>query len=337
MKRRVLVIHNQPMLGPEHPEYASEVEAVETAQHITAVLQDNQYECRVLGIGRDLRPLLEHLHQFHPQVVFNLFEGFAHQGGTEAVVAGVLEWFGIPYTGSPAWTLTVCRDKPVAKAIMRGSGIPTPTFCTVSNSPCPSWESGWPVIVKPGSEDASVGIGHESVVTNQPDLDRRVAFILERYGPPVLVEQYISGRELNVAVVADPEPRLLPASEILFRSAKPGAWPIVTYEAKWHPDSEDDRATVPQCPAELDAALAAKLESAALRAFALFGCRQYARCDFRVDQSGQPFLLEVNPNPDIHPSAGFANALRAAGIPYEHFIVHLVEQLVKQDGQGNAR
>lgn len=327
MKPRILVIHNQPLLPPEHPEYASEAEAVETARHIANLLSHCNFECGLYAVGLDLREFLDHLEQCRPDVVFNLFEGFAHRGGTEAVVAGLLEWHGIPFTGSPSWALALCRDKPRAKALMLGSGISTPPFLSVHALPCPRWPHGWPAIVKPGLEDASVGISHANVVSDQPALAERVAMLLERYGPPVLVEEYVAGREINVAIVADPSPRFLPPSEIIFRPRRSESWPIVTYEAKWHPDSEDDRATRPQCPADVDSELAARLEALALRAFEVFGCRQYARCDFRVDSQGQPFLLEVNPNPDIHPSAGFANALHAANIPYEDFLRRLVTSL----------
>lgn len=324
---RVLVIHNEPVLPPDHPEYASEVEAVETAEHVADVLRTAQLDSECLGIDRDLRSLVHRLQEDPPDVVFNLFEGFAHRGETEAVLVGLLEWFEIAFTGSPSWTLSLCRDKPRAKAMMVGFGIPTPPFMTVETLPCPEWSHGWPAIVKPGTQDASVGISHASVVSDDSALAARVAMLLDRYGPPVLVEQYVEGRELNVAVLADPVPRVLPVSEIIFQPRKEGLWPIVTYEAKWQAESEDDLATRPRCPAELDADLAARLESLALRAFERFGCRQYARCDFRVSRTGQPLLLEVNPNPDIHPSAGFANALRAAGIPYEQFVARLVTSL----------
>ncbi len=324
---RVVVIHNEPVLPPDHPEYASEAEAVETAEHITRTLRTSGLESECLGIGRDLRRFVHRLQEEPPDVVFNLFEGFAHQGESEAVVAGLLEWFAIPFTGSPSLTLSLCRDKPRAKAMMVGFGIPTPPFLTVEKLPCPGWTHGWPAIVKPGTQDASVGISHANVVSDDTALAARVAMLLDRYGPPVLVEQYIEGREFNVAVLADPVPRVLPVSEILFQPRNENFWQIVTYEAKWHAESADDLATRPQCPAEVDADLAARLESVALQAFERFGCRQYARCDFRVTRTGQPLLLEVNPNPDIHPLAGFANALRAARIPYERFVTQLVTSL----------
>src|SRR5439155_15792176 len=117
----------------------------------------------------------------------------------------------------------------------------------------------WPVIVKPALQDASVGLDQGSVVINQEQLAQRVFYLLERFGPPVLVEEFIGGREFNVGLVEVPELTVLPISEILFVGAKPGVWPIVTYDAKWKPETEDYLATPPRYPAKVSARLAKRL------------------------------------------------------------------------------
>jgi D-alanine-D-alanine ligase len=335
VQAEVLVLYNLPTLPASHAEYASEAETVETAQCVAAALQGRGWTCELLGLDRDLMPLLDRLARRRPRVVFNLFEGFADAGESEAVVAGLLEYLGIPHTGSPAATLAWCRDKLRAKLLLLGAGLATPPFLAVDRLPCPAWPYAWPAIVKPALQDASVGIDHSSVVSTPEALEKKAADLLRRYGPPVLVEQFITGREINVAIVADPQPEVLPLSEILFQP-RAGKWPLVSYEAKWKPGSEDDLATRPQVPAQVAPELASQLAAAAIRAFRLFGCRQYARCDFRVDDSGVPFLLEVNPNPDLHPAAGFANSLRAAGRSYEQFLSRLVELLVAEPDAEDA-
>jgi D-alanine-D-alanine ligase len=148
----------------------------------------------------------------------------------------------------------------------------------------------------------------------------------------VLIEQFIRGRELNVALVETPELRALPISEILFLEQDPSVWPIVTYDAKWKPESRDFQATPPRYPAEVAPALAAQLETIARQAFHLFGCRDYARFDFRVAEDGQPYLLEVNPNPDFNLEAGLAAGLRSAGISHERFTVQLVQNALRRVG-----
>jgi D-alanine-D-alanine ligase len=183
----------------------------------------------------------------------------------------------------------------------------------------------WPVIVKPAAQDASVGLDQGSVVATQHDLDERVAVLLDAYGPPVLVEQFIRGREINVALIEAPDLRVLPPSEILFTSTDPDYWPIVTYDAKWKPGSRDYEATPPRYPAEVTPRLRDKLAALSKEAFRLLGCRDYARVDFRVRPGGRPYILEVNPNPDFSPTAGLAGGLASAGLTHAGFAAALVQ------------
>jgi D-alanine-D-alanine ligase len=152
-----------------------------------------------------------------------------------------------------------------------------------------------------------------------------VSYLLKHYGPPVLVEEYIDGRELNATLVEIPQLRVLPISEVLFVKQGPGYWPIVTYDAKWKPGSTDYEATPPRYPAEVTPRLASRLSSLSRKAFRLLGCRDYARVDFRVTPSGKPYILEINPNPDYSPTAGLTGALQTVGISHAQFTVQLVE------------
>jgi D-alanine-D-alanine ligase len=326
--KHILVLYNLPVLAPDHPDAVAESETIDTARIVAEALAHAGYRVSRLGLGADPSPLLDFVKGNRPDAVFNLFEGLATQSGTEPVVAGLLEWLGLPFTGSPQTTLLLCRDKTRAKLLMQGAGIPTPAFLSVTRLPMPAWPNAWPVIVKPGTEDASVGLDQNSVVGTQQKLAERVALLLQRYGPPILVEEYIDGREFNLAVLADPEPRVLPIAEIVFDKTDPSCWPIVTYDAKWKPESRDFIATPPKCPANVEPVLAESLSRLALRAFELFGCRQHVRLDFRVNHRGEPFLLEVNPNPDIHPTAGLALAESAAGLAHHQLVAKLVTSLL---------
>ncbi|MGL4423401.1 MAG: ATP-grasp domain-containing protein, partial [Gemmataceae bacterium] len=251
----------------------------------------------------------------------------------EAFVSGILELLRIPFTGSTTQPLILARSKPLTKALLAGSGVPTARFRSIDQLPVPALDLSWPLIVKPAKEDASVGIEQASVVMNQTELEARVATIGERYGWPVLVEQFITGREFNVAVWDRGDgPRTLPFSEILFipdGGATP-LWPLVTFDAKWHPNSRDFQATPAKNPADVTPELAALVTAIAIQAFELVGCRDYARVDFRVDDAGQPYVLEVNPNPCISPLAGLAAALETAKIPYAEFILSLLRAALKR-------
>jgi D-alanine-D-alanine ligase len=332
---RVVILYNEPVLPADHPDVESEREIVYTVEEVAKHLVQAQFPVHKLGINTDAQPLLDGLREIKPDVVFNLFEGTGDHGHTEAYVAGLLEWSGIPYTGCPAQALCLARDKARTKYLLQGAGLPTAPFFVVEDLPVRPCTLSWPVIVKPAHQDASVGIDQGSVVTNQDQLTQRVARLLEAYGPPVLVEEFIRGRELGIALIEYPDLKPLPISEILFVEDDPAFWPIITYDAKWSPGSRDYEATPPRYPATVSPGLARRLETIGRQAFRLLGCRDYARIDFRVKPSGKPYVLEVNPNPDFSPSAGFSGGLNSAGITHAQFTVDLVWAAWKRGVQGS--
>jgi D-alanine-D-alanine ligase len=321
---QVVILYNEPVLPVHHPDAVSEHEILETVEIVGKTLSDAGFEVARLGVDHKPHVLVEGLCSLQPDVVFNLFEGLADKGGTEALVAGVLEWLDIPFTGSPFHTLCLARSKHLTKHLLQGAGLPTPEFCVVEDVPVPACPIPWPVIVKPAQQDASVGLDQGSVVTDQEHLEERVAYLLKTYGPPVLVERFIRGRELNVGLIEVPDLRILPVSEVLFVDKDPSYWPIVTYDAKWKPGSRDYEATPPRYPADVTPHLARRLGELARKAFRLLGCRDYARVDFRVRPTGKPYILEVNPNPDFNPTAGLAGGLGSAGLTHAQFTVDLV-------------
>ena len=187
-------------------------------------------------------------------------------------------------------------------------------------------------IVKPAQADASEGIDSASIVSTRADLEAAVGRV-HGMGQAALVEEYIDGRELNVSVlVRDGAAQVLPLAEIDFSAFPPGKPRIVDYAAKWKSDSFEYRNTPRVIPAPLDEATADKVRELALAAFAVLGCQDYARVDFRLDADGMPWILEVNANPDITPDVGFAAALAAAGIAYEDFVAGVVASAAARAG-----
>jgi D-alanine-D-alanine ligase len=325
---RVLILYNEPVLPGDHPDADSEHEILFTVEHVEKALLEAGHEVRRLSVGRDPAELVTALRRKRPDVVFNLFEGLADQSDTEAHAAGILEWYGVPYTGSPYLALALARNKGLTKHLLQGAGLPTPAFQVIDELPVPDCRLGWPVIVKPATQDASVGLDQGSVVTDQASLEARVALLLENYGPPVLVEQFIRGREFNVGLIEAWELQVLPPSEILFTDPDPGYWPIVTYDGKWKPGTRDYDSTPPRYPADVRPRLRQRLERVAMQAFRLMGCRDYARVDFRVGPTGRPYILEVNPNPDFSPLAGLSGGLQSAGWTTARFAAHLVQAAI---------
>jgi D-alanine-D-alanine ligase len=197
----------------------------------------------------------------------------------------------------------------------------------------------YPVIVKPANEDASLGVDFEAVVNNLADLRRRVAWVVQTYHQPALVEEYIDGRELNVAVLGDQFPVALPISEILFDTMPEHLPKICTYSAKWLAGSTEDHWTNARCPAALDDETTRRIQNIATAAFRALGCRDYARVDMRLSKDNQPYILEVNPNPDISPDAGLARSAAASGRDYTQLIGEVIslalQRGVAHDHNGN--
>jgi len=199
------------------------------------------------------------------------------------------------------------------------------------------FDLAFPVIVKPTREDGSVGIDAASVVHDERALRERVAERTARHAQPVLVERFVEGRELNVALFGFPNARVLPLQEIDFGELPAGAPRIVTYDAKWRSGSADDRGTRPVILPSLPSAVAARVRRVAALAFAAVGVRDYGRVDVRLDASGAPFVVDVNPNCDLSPDAGLSRAASAVGMDHTALVRLLVRYAMKRRATAAAR
>lgn len=289
------------------------------------------YHVIMLPLRQSFLGFLRRVKTSQIDVIVNLCEGFNNLPKLEANVAGLLELTGVPFTGNSSHTLAVCLDKFRTKAILSAFGLTTTKGGLVEEVDHIPGLS-FPMIVKPNSEDASLGIYNNSIVYDDENLKTQVNRIVTAYKQPSLVEEYIEGREFNVAVMDVGHPHALPVSEIDF-SAIPAEQPhICGYEAKWFTDHELYRSTVPICPAQIDDTLRANLQNLAIEAFKALKCRHYARVDFRMNSMGKIFILEVNPNPDISLVAGYARALKATGIKYRDFWHKVIKDTLNSKG-----
>lgn len=341
----VTILYNTPALPPDHADYASEAGVLESVEAAERALQAAGHQTRRLGTGDSPAALIAELTTAPVDVVVNFCEGFAGAPGAEPYVTGLLDLLRIPYTGCGPECLALVRHKARTKWLLRGAGLPTADFVVlgyderalglpVGQPPAnlsiiEDMLAKGPVIVKPAAEDASLGLSVDSVVRDLPALERQVELVRTRYGE-TLVEQFIKGREFNVGIIAVPHLQPLPLAEIEFQADPKMPWNIVTYDAKWSADSSADRATPVRCPADVEPALADRISAFALGAFRLTGCRDYARVDVRVNAAGDVFILEVNGNPDLGPTAGLARAIRAGGMTYDEFILRLVETAARR-------
>lgn len=253
-------------------------------------------------------------------VVVNLCEGVGAVSRAESLVASTLELAGIPYTGVRPEVMVTCLRKPMANALLGAKGLPVPRWVQPAGNRVPT-DFPLPAIVKPATEDASVGIDQASVVTSRRVLTQRVAQMSEQFDE-IIVQQYIGGRELAVGFVGD---QALPISEIDFTAMPNGAWPILCFDAKWTAGSPQDAGSQPVCPAPVPKSLQDRLVTLARDAWRAVGGSGYGRVDFRVDDQGEPWILEVNPNPDLSEDAGLARMARAAGWSYEDLVLRIVD------------
>lgn len=257
-------------------------------------------------------------------LVYNLCEGIHGVAQWEDHVAAALEMAGVPFTGTGSWTMATCRRKPVANAILATAGLPVPRWL-VATGRVPD-DFPLPAIVKPAAEDASAGLDRASVCTDRKQLRQKLAAATEQFDE-VLVQQYIAGREFNVGFVGD---RTLPVAEIDFTGMPEGSWPILTYAAKWHAGSAEDLGSVPVCPAQISQRLADRLTRIAEAAWRTMQGKGYGRVDLRVDEQGHPWILEVNPNPDLTDSAGLSRMGRAVGWEYPELVRRIAEVALRE-------
>jgi len=337
---RVLIAYNQPVLPPDHPDAASELDVLETVAEVEKILPAEEFEVARLGYARHPRDLLRKLRAWKPEVVFNLFEGEADRTETEAANAALLEWLGAPFTGSGSAAIALGRDKVRTKFLFQGAGLPTAPFRVIDRPPAGHWPHGWPAIVKPACQDCSVGIDQEAVVTNRSELDARVATVFERLGGPVLVEQFIPGREFHIHVIDDStaspaEPlRVLPPTEIRFELTRDdGYWPIYTYEGKWNEASMEFKRTPLVTGVDLPGPLWDRVVEVSRSAYSLVGLRDYGRVDLRITPEGEPYLLEVNPNPYLN-SIALVDGLKGIGRGFGEFIQGIVRNALGRGGGG---
>lgn len=303
----------------------SESEFFTHLNKIESILKNHFGNVKQLAIGNDFYKNIDAIENFAPNAIFNFVESVEGKAEYEVFVAGMFDILGIQYTGNTGLTLANCLDKNRAKRILSSHNIITPQHLIIdseTNMNSIGDKLDFPFILKLNKEDASIGISEHSVVYSLTEFKERVTFLLENYKQSVIAEKYIDGREFNISILNE---NVLPISEINFEGL-PGELPkIVTYEAKWLPDTVYYEHTTPVCPALIDDNLKDLLTDVGYSAFYAMDCRDYARVDIRLDSNNIPYVIEVNPNPDISVDSGFVRAANAARITYENLILDIAD------------
>lgn len=315
-------------------DFYAECDDLDTVEAVKDALEKRHGSVVMIEADEDA---YERLKKERPGIVFNMAEGVWGES-RESQMPAIMEMLRIPYTGSSPLTLALCLNKARTKEILSYYDIPTPRFI-VARDPSLDIERylRFPMIVKPLLEGSSKGIYNDSLVHDSKSLRSKTASVIEGYRQPALVEEYLGGREFTVALIGNGGGlRTLPIVEINYSTLPEGVNHIYSYEAKWVLDTPDAPLDIFVCPAELTGRLKTSIESVAKDAFRALDVKDWCRIDVRLDSTGTPHVLELNPLPGIlmDPKCNscFPKAARASGISYDELINSVLDTACKRYG-----
>jgi D-alanine-D-alanine ligase len=323
--KKALIVYDRVVEEGSDPDQR---DALIQAGAVARELRKSGMEPREFSFSLDVAAFMKSIRAEAPEFVFNLVESVEGHGRLIHFAPALLDVLGIPYTGSKADSLYVTSNKRLAKRWLEAAGIPTPVSFSEADLGKSRFMLRGRYIVKSVWEHASIGLGEDSVVT--PENSHILLKELERRRDSLrgegFAEEYIEGREFNLSLLASVDgPEVLPPAEMRFEKYPPGKLKMVDYRAKWDEDSFESRHTE-RCfsfsPSE--GPLLQQLKDLAKRCWHLFDLRGYARVDFRVDEAGLPWVLEINANPCISPDAGFIAAAGEAGLTYRQVMARIL-------------
>jgi D-alanine-D-alanine ligase len=328
MMKKVVILHSD--VAPDAAE--DELDCLQQADTIAQALRILNYEPSLLPFGLDLNKTIIKLKSLKPLAVFNIVETLASKGSLIYFAPAILDSLRIPYTGCGTQAVFQTSNKLLAKKIMRNADISTPDWIEQDSFGSQN-DNAKTYLIKSSWEHASIGLDEDSLIsyTSNAKILREMNRLKEKLGGSCYAEAYIDGREFNIALISGKKGvKVLPIAEMLFMDYAPDKLKIVDYKAKWDANSFEYNNTIRNFDfPEKDANLISNLREIALRCWNLFSLRGYARIDFRVDNNGMPWVLEINSNPCLSPDAGFAAALKQAKIKYHEAIGFIIDNAMK--------
>lgn len=318
---KITVLHSKDALEPPVDPLLDQLDAA---------LGANGHTSRRVSVGDSVEPLIHELTNPAPELVFNLAESFRGKSALESNVAALLNLLDLRYTGSSPAGLILAGDKTLTKKVLAFHGIQSAKFATMYRG-----QSDWvgdiefPLLVKPPQEDASLGITQKSVVKDVKELLDVISATQQEYQSPVLVEEFIDGREFYVGVIGNSRVEALPIIELDFSKFPAGLPKIASWEAKWGDEGDEKGAefegTQSVFPTDLPEELAEKIQRVAIDSFQALRLRDYARIDLRVTPQEEVYVIEANPNCYLEQNSEFARAALKHGMDYPALIARIVE------------
>ena len=301
---------------------------------IESALRALGHEPARVAVDSEVEPVIAALRAAEPALVFNLAESFGGKSALESNVAALLNLIGLRYTGSSPAALLMAGDKSLTKKVLSFHSILTPQFATLYRGALDHvGDLGFPLIVKPPQEDASLGITSKSVVRDIRELLGTMDSLQREFQSPVLVEEFVEGREFYVGVLGNASPIALPVIELDF-SAFPADRPkVASWEAKWGDGGTggvgetgaEFAGTRSVFPTDVAPELLARMQAVAVESFNALRLRDYGRVDLRVTPDEKVYVIEVNPNCYLEQSGEFSRAAAESGLAHDALVARIVE------------
>lgn len=326
---RIVVLYNTDYDEEQAKQTPDLTSVRDSAKAICSALHESGYTVELTGVhGVEVYSALDRIRVNMPDLLFNLCESMDNDSRNEPTFAGLLDLMKIPYTGADLLALASCLHKHRTKEILDAHGVPTPPYRILRTEADLAAATGldFPWFVKLGHEDASLGITEANVVRSHAELATRARQLWAEFREPVLAERFVDGREVNVTVFGSREnTQVLPLHEIDFGAMPANRPRIVSFAAKWDEHHVDYAGTKPVPLRNIAPEVVANIERVAQAAYRAVDLRDYGRVDIRVDAGGIPWVIDVNPNPDISPDAGVCRAAAEAGMNYPQMVARIAE------------
>ena len=339
-KLRILALLHRHLIPPEKVEEGTDIKSApwRTEYDVVSTLGAMGHEVQNLPVHDDLGQIRRASAEWKPHIAFNLLEAFDDVAIFDQNVVSHLELLKLSYTGCNPRGLLLARDKALSKKLLAYHRIPVPEFDVVrAGRPVRRPKRlSFPLIVKSLTQEASIGISQASVVDSDEKLNERVKFIHESVGTAAIVEQYIEGRELYVGIVGNQALQALPVWELFFTNMPDGAKRIATDRVKWSVKYQNKYGIESGPARDLPEGKAAEVQHVCKRAYRALELSGYARIDLRLDEQGNVWVLEANPNPQIARDEDFAASAAKAGMTYEALLQRIINLGLRWEPESTA-
>ena len=326
---KIAVLVDDATVPDKDGQFVGTPEIMTTEYCVVQAVRRLGYEANAVAVGEDIIAVANELRRQSPELIFNLTEEFAGDRRNDKNIAAMLELLAIPFTGTGANGLMLCRDKMLCKYILAHHRIKVPNFMFFPPGKTirPPKSIRFPLVVKPAFEDGSEGIANASVVNDIDSLRQRIEFVTGKWNQDAIAEEYIAGREFYVGIIGNKKLTALPIRECIFNNKDAHSPCLATYRVKWDKEYRE-KWNVNYGFAELDVATTKKIYQICKRAYGLLQLRDYGRIDLRLTEDGKIVIIEVNPNPDVAFGEDLSQSAEKAGLSYDTFIEHIIHDAI---------